>query len=91
MRPNRRVLKYQLALTHGDQLVQVGSPEAQVLHVGMQDEALCVWVECHMDQTEYGVKTFRVHGTGDPIESGFVWRGTTQDGPFVWHVYEQTR
>lgn len=32
---------------------------------------------------------FRVVGTGHPLPEGVTFIGTVQDGPFVWHVYEE--
>ena len=83
----RRVYKYPIAITDGDQDIATNG-EAAVRHIAMQGDTLCAWIECEPDEPASNV-TLRVHGTGHPIEDGYSWRGTTQAGPFVWHVYER--
>ena len=35
------------------------------------------------------LRTFTTYGTGRPIDPGSEYRGTWQEGPFVWHVFER--
>lgn len=35
------------------------------------------------------IRHFAITGTGHPIPEGGWYLGTYQDGPFVWHVWEQ--
>lgn len=83
----RRVFKYPLEITGGDQVVHT-SGEAVARHVAMQNGILCVWIECEPGEPEVE-KNFRVHGTGHPIDDGYSWRGTAEAGQFIWHVYER--
>lgn len=84
---SRRMFKYPLDLTDGDQIIKTHG-DAVARHVAMQNGTLCVWIECEPGEPETE-KRFRVHGTGHPIEDGYSWRGTTEDRQFVWHVYER--
>lgn len=83
----RRIFKYPLKLTDGDQIIHTNG-DAVARHVAMQNGVLCVWVECDPDEPVVEL-SFRVHGTGQPIDDGYSWRGTTEDRVFIWHVYER--
>jgi hypothetical protein len=89
----RRVYKYNLDFgknSFGPQTLTIPFSEARVVHVGMQNRVLCLWVECEMESHSPETNmTFRIFRTGHLIEDGWGWRGTTQDGDCVWHVYER--
>jgi hypothetical protein len=62
------------------------------LHVGMQNEVLCLWAA--VDPTSATIKrTFAIVGTGWPLVrhlgNNARYIGTVHDKPFVWHVFEK--
>lgn len=82
------VWKWGFAVADGAQLREI--PErAQILHVGMQGSDVCLW--CQVDSTRLREnRSFRVVGTGHPVDHSWKYRGTAIDGAFVWHLYETT-
>lgn len=58
-----------------------------VRHFGMQDGVATFWVEVE-SSNQFEQRYFLVHGTGHEINASEVYRGSCQDGPFVWHLYE---
>ena len=66
---------------------------ATILHVDCQESGeVTFWFEFEPDYPP-GVPTvarkFTIFGTGHTIPEGWEYVGTTLDGPFVWHLYEQ--
>lgn len=80
--------KYELIITDGVQDILM--PEsANVLSVGVQRDAICVWVMVDAD-TPLVTHKFRVVGTGwimDPEYEYGEFVSTVLDGSFVWHVF----
>ncbi len=63
--------------------------DARLLSVGDQGGVLTLWARVDTE-AELVPTTFAIYGTGNPIEtpeSDEVYIGTTQMGPFVWHVF----
>lgn len=81
------IWKFPLDITD-EQVIFV--PEgAAPLHVGAQDGVLCLWIL--VDTTaRFDEQTIRIYGTGNPIGSegrNECHVGSTQMGPYVWHVF----
>ena len=75
-------------LKGGDPACYVDMPKgAKVVHVGLQMQRVCVWADV---DPKAGILTrcFYLYGTGHAIDPAHRYLGTTQDGPFVWHVFE---
>lgn len=76
-----------------DGFVLTLSSNARVVHVAMQGDQPCVWIQHHPEAGEQLKREFRVFGTGHPIPNEWCWNvdaghvGSWQDGPFVWHLY----
>ena len=58
-----------------------------VLHVGLDPEGTpCIW--CQVLTTNRRIDmSVAVVGTGHPCPQGGVYRGSFNQGPFVWHVF----
>lgn len=87
----RRIWKYQVThVTDRDMRdrVKISMPDGRVVHVGMQDRWLCIWVDID-DRMETLERTFTVRGTGYQLGPGEIHLGTVFDGPYVWHVFEE--
>ncbi len=60
----------------------------KIVHVGMQNDTICLWaeVQTHFPEKEH---TIFVVGTGHdlPQDGVLLHQGTVMDGPFVWHIY----
>jgi hypothetical protein len=78
----------------GYAFIDVPDPDARIVHFGVQGETLCVWVELTPEPAEsagHSPLEVVVVGTGHPLPPGkWTHRGTTEDGPFIWHLYEAT-
>jgi hypothetical protein len=86
----RCVWKYPLNLVEGA-THHYEIPDGIVRHVGEQSRTIMLWIEVD-PEGPLRRRTFQVVGTGFPeIEPGFVYLGTVPIGPWVWHVYEDTR
>lgn len=60
--------------------------ESDFLCVQLQNELPMMWFE--VDKTlKTELRRFKIVGTGWDFEGG-IYRGTYQQHPFVWHVYE---
>jgi len=76
------------------QTVDIPLP-AQILCVQMQNGKACIWALCD-PKRPLQRKTIRIYGTGYPLRV-IEYRGmrtdryisTFQNGPFVWHVFEE--
>lgn len=83
----RAIYKYQVPVD--GQIHDYSIPTGAIVrHVDQQGNYPHLWVEVQSDAPTV-TRTFRVFGTGHPIPDGFVYVGSTMDGPFVWHVFEQ--
>lgn len=62
---------------------------SEPLHVGSQDGRVVLWAG--VDPTRPRVmRRFFIIATGQPFEpKGLLYIGTTQAGPYVWHVFEE--
>lgn len=62
---------------------------AKVLHVDTQAGAVCLWALVDVSAPKE-TRHFCIRGTGHPIgDEGDNYHGSTQQGPFVWHVFER--
>jgi hypothetical protein len=85
----KTIWKFTLALTDSQ---RIEMPEdAEILTVQLQGETIQLWAVVDpgkADNTE--MRTFEIHGTGNPIGDGVREYITTfQQPPFVWHVFER--
>lgn len=64
----------------------------EILSIQNQHDSLCIWALVDTQQSQFQLRTFRIYGTGHPIEvmNGHDYIGSVQfDGGFlVWHVFE---
>ena len=61
---------------------------ADVRHIGLQGGGICIWAEVRPENPMVD-RNFYVVGTGHPIPAeARYYRGTIQQGAFVWHIYE---
>lgn len=64
---------------------------SRIRHVGRQGDSMYLWAEVEPN-AQVRQKTFRVFATGEDIPHDYtavwVWHGTWQDGPFMWHLFE---
>ncbi len=82
------IFKYTVSVQ--DSEIELTLPKgSRVVHVGNQEpEHVTLWVEQRPDRDETETRKFRVYGTGHGISESHKYLGTTQDGPFIWHLYE---
>jgi hypothetical protein len=79
-----RIFKYPLRMGLTEVQMPVG---ARFLAFGMQREDPVLWAEVEPGEPTV-TRTFDIYPTGFTVPKGWEWRGTVQDGPFVWHLYE---
>ncbi len=53
-----------------------------------QDENLFMWLEVETDKSRMAHRHFCIVGTGHSIPLHAEYRGTCEDGHFIWHLYE---
>ncbi len=65
--------------------------DASALCVQLQHGQPQVWVWLDQNDPMQESRTFHVVGTGQPVELRKPWRyvSTWQDGPFVWHMFQE--
>lgn len=91
----RKMYKYHLPVMGAGESFVVDLPFGAVIrHVGSQTGGWMMWVEVDWtSRTAVVTRTFRVFATGEEIPdlnwARWEWRGTWQDGPFVWHLFEK--
>ncbi len=83
----RKVFKYELKWRDK---VRVDMPRgSQPISVGVQDEALMLWALVDPDEDTNASFSFRVAGTGHPIEEeNLDFIGTVHFHDLVFHVFE---
>lgn len=83
---SRKVFKY--PLPRNRQKFEIALPPFKFLRVGFQNENLFMWCEV---EPERGVSTskFSLYGTGQDISDNAVYLATYDDGPFVFHLYQE--
>ena len=82
---SRTVWKYPLPFNDSE---EVALPKgARPLRVGMQQGDLMLWALVDTD-ADMEPRYFGVRGTGHEVAPGAAYIGSTEDGPFVWHVFE---
>lgn len=60
---------------------------SQIRHFDMQEGVATFWAEVE-SSNQFEQRRFLVHGTGHEIQANEVYRGSCQDSPWVWHLYE---
>lgn len=60
---------------------------AQVLSFQDQRGTLCLWASVD-PEAPIQTRQFHVVGTGHNVDPKWTYVGTTQQGPFVWHLFE---
>jgi len=84
----KQVWKYNLGLL--DVAQEINMPiDSKIVHVGVQGDNICLWVEVCPSEDTASKRSFKVFGTEHPISEG-IHVGTAIMPPFVWHVYEIT-
>ncbi len=84
------IWKYTLEITDRQ---QIEMPKVRrILHVGNQNETICIWVHVDPDAAGTEMVKFEVYGTGHPIKEHEPLRrylGTvfTEGTQLVWHVF----
>lgn len=65
--------------------------KARVLTVQLQGGQPRLWAIVNLDEAPLTeMRTFEIHGTGNPISDGArTYIATLQQPPFVWHVFER--
>ena len=82
------IYKYALNLHERNTLLL--SPAVPV-HFGVQDGQLCLWVRQMTDPAlTCSQRTFLIVGTGEFFPQRYLYIGTCQQPPFVWHLVEVT-
>lgn len=85
-----KIYKYKLSsvenLDHGIELNVLMALGADILHVDIQNQDLCVWAAID-DRVRSAVRRFKIVGTGfEPPNHWYI--GTVLCGQFVWHIYD---
>ena len=62
---------------------------SEIIHVGLQDDVLCLWAEVDLSNMTPQLRRFTIVGTGQPIPDDWKYLSTWQEPPFVWHLYER--
>jgi hypothetical protein len=90
----QKIYKYEIPISGG---CIIGLPEgARILKFGKQDHVYFIWALVNTN-VEFEYRTFKVIGTGHPLENDFqkthVYIDTCieNDGPFVWHLWEEIK
>ena len=81
----KKIYKYEVPLS-GVEVIDF-PVSGLVKHVAMQGDKLCFWAEFDTLDNERLPAPFQVFGTGHNIPSDAMYMGTTQQPPFVWHLY----
>ncbi|MGV0985060.1 MAG: DUF7352 domain-containing protein [Limnohabitans sp.] len=87
----KTIWKYEIVMVAAPTVLDMPDG-ARLLGAGMQQgvagAGFVAWFE--VDPSAPSVsRAFRIVGTGHDIPSGWAWRATVQDEPFVWHLYEK--
>jgi hypothetical protein len=92
----KTIYKYPLELTDRQAVsMPIGS---KILSVDNQNGTICVWAEVDSDVPHNRYYSFRIVGTGNPIDfttkpnetvRPYNFLGTVIMNPFVWHVYRR--
>jgi len=88
----RVIYKYTLHLADGDEHRIDMPKDAQILHIGVQGNDICIWAVVNPMPEVYNRRTFFIVGTGTPFSHDYVltpFIGTVQMGAYVWHIFER--
>lgn len=79
---------HKFAVPHIGEVFEIrGGPSFTPLTMMKQGESHQMWAEVETQEDPIWPYLFIVVGTGHFIPPGFDWIATTQEGPFVWHLY----
>jgi hypothetical protein len=84
---------YKWSIPINDTATRIELPtDAYITHVAKQrkDGFVTFWYLCSDEPGGYEFRTFKVVGTGQEFENKWAHVGTVLDGPFVWHLLEDT-
>ncbi len=84
---------YKYILKIADEQVLPIAGFQQILDVQSQDGEIVMWVIINPTVSRVTNIEVRIFGTGRPLPvnlSSYAYMGTTQIGPFVWHIYYRT-
>jgi hypothetical protein len=82
----RRIWKYVIA--KGESVSSFQMPKsAEVISVQIQNGQPVLWI-IFDDFIETETREFVVYGTGHDIPDDFMYIGTFQEPPYVWHLFE---
>jgi len=85
--PLKAVWKYPLVITDRQPIALPAG--AQIRTVQLQAGVVCVWAEVE-PAARLQPRTIVIVGTGHTLPTtALVYLGSVQQGPFVWHVYEE--
>jgi hypothetical protein len=87
-RDSRRRTIWKFPLSHGVAEIQMPM-DAEVACFAFQNGSPCIWAIVNLGVLN-NTRRFEIFGTGHqlPDEDECAYVGTTQDGPFVWHLFE---
>jgi hypothetical protein len=84
----RTIWKHEVKV--GDDPTILLHDDARIIRVGSQSRGVVTFWEEHSALGDNKVlHHFEVFGTGHRIPDGFEYVGSVDDGPFVWHLYEE--
>lgn len=82
----RTIHKYPLEIVAHEQVVVM--PEySRVLAFQMQGDVPTFWADVNTNMVPVQ-RRFVIIGTGGEIPTNYSYIGTTQEPPYVWHLYE---
>lgn len=84
------VHKYPITISDGPNVIFTSSnPHSKALLVDVQGiDSWYVWLEETDPNHKNYIRRFWTIGTGQDVPDEFVHIASFQDGPFVWHLYE---
>jgi len=82
------VYKYKLSGTEYTQPVSITMPmDSQIVSVAEQDGDIFIWAVVDPNWQPWGIRKFRIVGTGDGVAGHYVGTVHSPSG-FVWHIIE---
>lgn len=82
-----RIWKYPIEIV--DEQTIILPKGAEILHVNMQGEQLCLWAKVNHLISLTEERNIAVIGTGNPmLTRDYFYLGTVFDRVFVWHIFE---
>ena len=85
----KKIYKYKLLTTSTTLDLPLNG---NVIKVDVQNDEVCIWVLFHEeDEKNTEPRKFQIVGTGEPFdaEHRLMYLDSVQQGPFVWHIFEE--